>query len=163
MVDALLQLLSGLPDWLVIACLTVIPVVEMQASFPVALGVFKMSVWQAYIIVVTANMIPALIVFYGWDTVIRQSQRHWPWFHGFMSRYHDRLHTRWQEKIDRYGPIAVFLFVAVPGPFSGVWSGSMLAWIFGLHRKPAMLAIFLGVLVAAAFIVLITTGVIHVV
>ncbi len=158
MAEQLLHLLQGLPPALVVAIMTMVPVVEMQAAFPVALGVYKMPLSMAYPLIVLANMVPAFIVLFGWDKVIRLAERYSPKFHGFMTRYHQQLHTRWEDKIDRYGPIAVFLFVAIPGPFSGVWSGSMIAWIFGLHKKPALLSIFLGVLVAAAIVAGITTG-----
>lgn len=158
MVDFLLHLLQGFPPVLVVAIMTIVPVVEMQAAFPVALGVYKLPVSVAYPVIVLANMVPSLVVLFGWDAIIRLLEKHFPKFHAFMVRYHDRLHTRWEDKIDRYGPIAVFLFVAVPGPFSGVWSGSMIAWIFGIHKKPALISIFLGVLVAAAFVAGITTG-----
>lgn len=158
MAEFLLHLLKDLPAPLVVAIMAMVPVVEMQAAFPVALGVYKFPMSVAYPLIVLSNMVPAVVVLFGWDKIIRLLEQHFPKFHAFMVRYHDRLHTRWEDKIDRYGPIAVFLFVAIPGPFSGVWSGSMIAWIFSIHKKPAFLSIFLGVLVAAAIVASITTG-----
>lgn len=159
----LIDALQGVPAWLSVVVLTVVPVVEMQASFPAALGLYKMPLAIAFPLIVCANMIPAFIVLFGWDWFITMLEKRWPAFHGFMSRYHDRLHTRWQDKIDRFGPFAIFLFVAFPGPFSGVWSGSMLAWIFGVHRLQALIAIFLGVISASVFVALVTLGIIHIV
>lgn len=158
MLDLLLSFLQGLPSWLVVAIVAMTPILELRGAIPLALGVYHYPWWLAFLLSVVGNMVPPLLILLGWDSVISLLEKRFPVFHGFMSRYHDRLHTKWQDKIDRYGPWALALFVAVPLPMSGVWSGALIAWVFGLHRRPALLSIFVGVLVAAVIVTAVTTG-----
>lgn len=151
-VTSIVDVLQGVPAWLVVFTVSMVPIVELRGAIPLAMGVYHFSALQAILLAIVGNMIPAVVIVYGWGTIITLLQRRFPKFHGFMSRYHDRLHTKWQNSIDTYGPWALALFVAIPLPLSGVWSGALVAWIFSLHRTQAVLAIFAGVCVAAVLV-----------
>ena len=65
--------------------------------------------------------------------------------------------------VTKYGPVGLFLLVAIPLPGTGAWTGSLVAALMGMRLKKAMPAIVLGVLAAAAIMTLLTFGVIHLV
>lgn len=67
------------------------------------------------------------------------------------------MRLKGEEQVQRLGALGLFLFVAVPLPGTGAWSGAVLAVVLGLKRRYALLAISLGV-VAAGIIVLLLTG-----
>lgn len=154
--QTMIDLVRGLPPALAVLVVAMTPVLELRGAIPLALGVYHLSLWQAVALALVGNMIPALIIVYGWSAIIAALERHWPAFHQFMMRYHDRLHQKWEGKINRYGPVALALFVAVPLPLSGVWSGALVAWIFQMPRQRALAAIFVGVCVAAAIVCSVT-------
>ncbi len=72
-------------------------------------------------------------------------------------RYIGNLRSRAKEKIDRYGFFGVMLFVAVPVPGSGAWTGSLVAHLFGLEKKKALVAIMFGAVEAALIIYALVT------
>ncbi|MBQ7645297.1 MAG: small multi-drug export protein, partial [Spirochaetales bacterium] len=52
------------------------------------------------------------------------------------------------DKVGKYGLLGLMLFVAIPLPITGAWTGTIGAWVMGLDRKKSILFIILGVLVA---------------
>ncbi len=67
-------------------------------------------------------------------------------------KYVGSLRRRTKKKIDKYGFFGVMLFVAVPVPGSGAWTGSIVAHLFGLEKKKSLVAIILGTVEAAVII-----------
>jgi uncharacterized membrane protein len=60
-----------------------------------------------------------------------------------------RTRKRADSKIRKYKYIGLILFVAVPLPFTGAWTGALIAYLFDLDIKKSMITIFIGVLIAA--------------
>ena len=73
-----------------------------------------------------------------------------------FDRYLENLRKRGKPKVDKYGFWGLFLFVAVPLPLTGAYTGTILAWLLGMNWKKAFPAVGLGVLVAGAIVLLIT-------
>ena len=80
----------------------------------------------------------------------------------FITKLEAKAHLK-GEKVQKYGPIALLLFVGIPLPGTGAWTGSLIAALLELKPKSAIPCIFLGVLLAAAIMTALTFGVIHVV
>ena len=59
-----------------------------------------------------------------------------------------------EPKIGKYGYLALALFVAVPLPMTGAWTGALIAWLLGLDRKKSFAAIAFGVLIAGVIVTL---------
>ncbi len=69
---------------------------------------------------------------------------------------YSKTRARADEKIKRYEAIGVMFFVAIPLPFTGAWTGSLIAYLFELRFKRAMLVVFAGVCIAGVIVTLIT-------
>lgn len=162
MLEQAIAALQGLPAPLVVIIIAATPILELRGAIPVAQGIYHYPAWVAFVLSVIGNMIPVIFVIYGWGAFIALLESRLPRFHAFMNRYHERLHAKFENKIDKYGPWALALFVAVPIPLSGVWSGAIIAWIFGLKKRSAFVAIFAGVIIAASIVMAITTTSLHV-
>jgi uncharacterized membrane protein len=65
------------------------------------------------------------------------------------------------EQIEKYGYLGLFLFVAIPIPGTGAWTGSLLAVLFGMKPKKSLLFIFFGVLTAGIIMSLVSFGAIN--
>ncbi|MBU0927495.1 MAG: small multi-drug export protein, partial [Spirochaetes bacterium] len=78
---------------------------------------------------------------------------------GFYARVFDRFvakaRAKVHEKVERYGYLGIMLFVAVPLPITGAWTGVLGAWILGMDRKKTMLAVAAGVLVSGVIVSLV--------
>ncbi|MDQ7849120.1 MAG: small multi-drug export protein [Armatimonadota bacterium] len=139
--------------WLV--GVSLVPGVELRGSIPlgVGLGLHPLLVFG---ITVAANcaLIPpwflTLDLFY--DRVLSR----WSWFRRLMV---ERVRLRGGGLVHRYGLVGLALFVGVPLPGTGAYSGVALAWLLGVERRGATLAIVAGVLLAGAAVTLAATGI----
>jgi uncharacterized membrane protein len=75
----------------------------------------------------------------------------------------EEVRSRGRSYVERWGVLGVGIYVSLPIPGPGVYSGAILAWLFGLPRRQAILALAMGVLVSAFLVTLISTGVIAIV
>jgi uncharacterized membrane protein len=87
----------------------------------------------------------------------------------FLSRYPivrwgiEEIRARGRTYVERWGVLGVGIYVSLPLPGPGVYSGAVLAWLFGLPRRQAIISLALGVLVSALLVTVISTGVIAIV
>ena len=71
-----------------------------------------------------------------------------------------RTRDRADKKIREYEYLGLLIFVALPLPFTGAWTGSLIAYLFDLEFKRSLFTIFIGVLIAASIMTIITlTGI----
>ena len=126
------------------------PLSELRGAIPVAISTFNFPWYYALLIGVIGNLLPAAFILLFLDTISRWLSK---------VRFFDQLlkwlfeRTRRQGKIiERYERIGLALFIAIPLPVTGAWSGSLAAVLFGLKFKHAFLSIFGGILIAGAII-----------
>ncbi len=87
----------------------------------------------------------------------------------FLSRYPvvrwgiEEVRARGRRYVERWGVLGVAIYVSLPLPGPGVYSGAILAWLFGLPRRQAIVALALGVVVSAFLVTLISTGLIAII
>jgi uncharacterized membrane protein len=134
------------------------PIGELRLAIPLGLGVYKLPWWQVYTIAVIGNMIPPLLILWLFPRISNWLNKKSKSFHRFFNWLILRTRKKTEKKIDRYGVMALVIFVAIPLPNTGAWTGALAAWIFGLPFKKSIGAIFIGVLVAGIIVSLITLG-----
>lgn len=126
---------------------SMIPLIELRGSVP--LGAALGMPWgQVFLISVVGNCLPVPFVIwlgrpiFAWLKTMKL-------FRGLVTRYENSLMKR-ADKVTRYEAIGLCLFVAVPLPGTGAWSGAAIAALLGMRMKPALLSIVGGVLIAGA-------------
>lgn len=153
--------LSSIPDPLAVMIVAMIPLAEAQASIP--LGLFLHLSWQetlAYTwlggVFISFILLHALGPVAGW--LARQSD--------LCRRFFDWLFTRTRHrfvgKYEKYGLLALWLFVVLPGPGSGAWASSLAAFLFGMPKLRSLASIAVGLLIADFIIIAIATGIVQV-
>ena len=122
-----------------------------------AAGLMKMSFFPSYIAAVLGNMlpIPFILLFIEKIFAWMKKSKH-------LHKIPDWLEKKALSKsaqIEKYGYLGLFLFVAIPLPGTGAWTGSLIAVLFGMKPKKSLLFIFLGVLTAGLIMSLLSFGV----
>ncbi len=132
------------------------PVAELRAAIPlgVAMG---MPLFEVFLLSVIGNILPVPVLILFSRPVIT-------WLKGFplLEKILDRLEhnaTRKAHKIKTYVVLGLFLFVAVPFPGTGAWTGSLIAALLDLRLKTAVPIIAAGVIMAGILIAGLVTGV----
>lgn len=130
--------------------LALLPVSELRGAIPWAVAQ-GMPLWQAALLAATCNALVGPLAWLFLETVHRVLYRV-----GFYARLFDRVVTRARTKIhtqvQRWGYLGILLFVAVPVPVTGAWTGTLGAWVLGLDRTKSLLAIAGGVVVSALLV-----------
>jgi uncharacterized membrane protein len=103
---------------------------------------------EAYVLGVVGNLLPVVPLLLLLDPVSRALSDRSETFRRFFDWLFDRTrgHT---ARFERWGALALFLFVAAPLPTTGAWSGCAAAFVFGIRFAPALAAIAAGTMVAA--------------
>ena len=128
------------------------PIGELRASIPMALGAFKLDIYSALILSIIGNMIPPTVIVFGLEPLSKFLMRKFRPANRFFSWLFARTRRKYSKKFERYEGFALAAFVGIPLPMTGAWTGAIIAFVFGIPPKKAMLDIFLGVLMAAAIV-----------
>jgi uncharacterized membrane protein len=138
--------------WVLLA--SVSPISELRGGIPLGISL-GIDPWFTFFIAVVANALIFFPVFFAlrlfYDKLLCRIQ--------LFNRYLESLRKRGKPKVDKYGFWGLALFVAVPLPLTGAYTGTILAWLLGMDWKKAFPAIGLGVVVAGVVVLLITLGV----
>lgn len=137
--------------------ISMLPVVELRGGLPagVAMG---LPIPAAFLASLLGNMLPVPFLILFVRPVFKWVRVHIPALGGFVSR----LETRAQEKsknVVRYQTWGLFIFVAIPLPGTGAWTGALIAAILNMRLKRAVPVILLGVMAAGLIITVLTYGV----
>jgi len=126
------------------------PIAELRAAIPLAYGVYDFPWYYAYLFGVIGNLLPVpfiLLLLDGLERLAAKVPRLNRWLNWLLER------TRRRGRIvERYKRLGLVLFVAIPLPFTGAWTGSLAAVIFGVKFRHSLLSIILGVLIAGVIV-----------
>ena len=78
------------------------------------------------------------------------------WYNKIFDRFVEKTRHKVEDKINRFGYLGIALFVAIPLPITGAWTGTLGAWIFGLKKRKTILAVILGVTISGFIVSMIT-------
>ena len=145
---------KGIDPYMIVAFLAMLPIFELRGSIPVGILVLKLDLAQVLIYSIIGNMIPIffmLLFFSPVEKLLRKIR--------FFDKIFDWLFARTKAKsksIEKYEEIGLMLFVGIPLPATGAWTGSLAAYIFKLSYFKSILFIFFGVLLACAIVTALT-------
>ena len=157
MAEHIAEFLINLPKELVVFILSAMPISELRGALPLAIAKFEFPIIKAYSIAVVGNILPVIPIILFLDK-IRALLRHIP----FMDKFFNWLYARTERRsgvVEKYGPIGLIIFVAIPLPITGAWTGSVAALLFRIKMRYALPAILSGVMIAGVIVTLLTVGV----
>ena len=134
------------------------PIGELRLAIPVGLTQFGLPIVLVYITAVIGNMIPPLLILYGLPRVAAYARTHSKHLDHFFTWLFARTRKKTEKHMQKYGPLGLMLFVAIPLPNTGAWTGSLAAWLFGVQKKTALIYTLFGVMIAGIIVTLLTLG-----
>ena len=145
------QVLSlDLSNVLAVLAIAASPISELRGAIPVAITGFHFPWYYAFFLSIIGNLLPVPFILLFLDTSSRLLSKI-----GIFKRMLQWLFERTRRRgkiIERYERIGLILFVAIPLPVTGAWTGSVAAVLFGLRFKHALLSIFIGILIAGTIV-----------
>lgn len=149
---------DAIPGWLMTMIVAALPISEVRGAIPLAIGVYGFPPLQAYLLSVIGNLLPIipLLLFLGpvSDFLRRFSAGDW-----FFSWLFARTRSKYIKDHENFGLTALAVFVAIPLPMTGAWTGCAIAFLLGFRFWPAFAAIAAGVLIAGVVVTAAVMGV----
>ena len=141
--------------------ISMLPVVELRFGLPfgIAQGLeYPLALMAALL----GNMAPVPFIIVYIKRIFAWMRMHMPRMNAVLTKLEDRAHLK-GETVEKYGHWGLLIFVAIPLPGTGAWTGALIAALLNIRTAKAVPVILIGVCIAAAIMTLITYGVIHVV
>lgn len=136
---------------IILGVITFIPALELRASIP--WGMFKMQhelSWPITVGVCTLfNIILGWFVFLALGPLFN-AMRKWSWFDRKLWPLLERTQHKIRPYVEKYGEMGVAVFIGIPLPGSGVYSGAIGAYLLGLESRKFFIANIIGVIIASA-------------
>jgi|SRR3989344_2233009 len=147
---------QNIPPQLATAMIAAVPVAELRASIPVALTVYNLSIPSALFWSIIGNMVPVYLILLLFEKVSAWVRQRSTTVDRLLTWLFERTQRKLEKDVAKYGWWALAIFVAIPLPATGAWSGALAAFVFGFPKKKAFYAIFTGVIIAAVIVTLLT-------
>jgi uncharacterized membrane protein len=136
--------------------ISMVPIIELRGALPIATGAGLD--WRiAIVVAIIGNLVPVpfIIIF------IRKI---FEWMHkqnNFLGRIAEKMEQKAfskRETIDKYGPWGLWMFVAIPLPGTGAWTGALIAAMLDIPLKKSFPAIATGVVTAGIIVAFVSYG-----
>lgn len=148
MVEWLLD--TGISKELIVIIISALPILELRGALPIAINIFQMPWYWAFLLAVIGNLIPVPIILLFLDFFVKIISKV-PIGEKLVNWVLERCRAR-SQLIQKYELIGLMIFVAIPLPFTGAWTAAIIAFLLGMKFYYAFLAIFGGVVIAGAIV-----------
>ena len=153
-----------LVHYLIVFFVSMVPLIELRGAIPYAIGFiengYNLNLALCYVIAVVGNMIPVPIIFFFARKVLEWGADK-PVIGKLFTFFLEKGHKggrKLQEKAGRGLFWALFLFVGIPLPGTGAWTGTLAASLLDMDFKSSVMAVLLGVILAGIIMGLVSAG-----
>lgn len=128
-----------------------LPIFELRLALPMAYFKYGFNIYESFILSVIGNMIPIIFLLYflSWLEKILSKCI-------FFKKIFDWIYLRsekaFSKNYEKWGKIGLIVFVGIPLPMTGAWTGAIASTLFRIKPKEAFWLIFLGVLMAGVIV-----------
>jgi uncharacterized membrane protein len=138
--------------YLFVILISMIPLIEQRGAIPVGIALFGMNPIAVFFASLIGSLIPAPFILLGFN-----------WFYGWIGRFRffkplvnflDRKIRKNTPKLERYKEIGLIIFIGIPLPTTGIWTGSLIAAVMNLKFGKSLICAALGGLISAVAITL---------
>ena len=144
-------------EWCVFFC-SLLPIIELRGAIPLGAG-FGLPFWQTYLISVIGNILPVPFILLFIKGILTWMSKCRVKAFNKVAGWLFRKAEKNRGKVEKYASLGLVLFVAIPLPGTGAWTGSLVAAIMDMKFWRAFLSALIGVLVAGVVMTLISYGV----
>ena len=152
-----------LKKYLIIFLVSMVPLIELRGAVPIAVGM-NLPLLPSYIVCILGNMLPVPFIFFFARKVLEWGADK-PVIGKFFTFCLEKGHKggkKLQEKAGRGLFVALLLFVGIPLPGTGAWTGALIASLLRIRFQKAFVAIFLGIIIATVIMSVLSYGVLGV-
>jgi uncharacterized membrane protein len=132
------------------AFLSFLPISELRGAIPFAIANGIPWYWAyPFAVIMNALVAPVCWVFLS---TLHKLFLHMKWYRRAFDRFVEKAREKLHTEVEKWGWLGVAVFVAIPLPMTGAWTGTLGAWVLGLSKRRTMLAVIIGVVIAGAIV-----------
>jgi len=143
-----------LKDYLIVLLWSMVPIVELRGAIPIGTIGMDLPMLPTYIVAVLGNLVPVPFIIRFIRPIFEFLQEKTP-LKRLVEHYIDKA-NRNAEKVKRYKMLGLFLFVAIPLPGTGAWTGALVAAFLDMRIKDAFPPIAVGVATAGLIMIILS-------
>lgn len=149
--------MDGFWNHLYVLFLSMVPIIELRGAIPLG-AILDLPLWSNYLVSVIGNFLPVpfILLFIRYILEWMKKTKHF----ARIALWLEEKAERGSEKVQKYASLGLFLFVAIPLPGTGAWTGALVAALMRMKMKYALPSILGGVLAAGAIMSLASYGVV---
>ncbi len=156
--EKMTDLLGGLPPLLIPFIISMIPILELRGGL-IAASLLQIPMWQAIGICILGNILPIPFILLFIEKILDWMERcKIGWISKLAIWLKERGTGKKAEKIRKVEFVGLMLFVGVPLPGTGAWTGALIASLLHVSRKKSVPAILLGLVLATIIMTIISYG-----
>lgn len=162
LIDSVVGVFSGLTSIkygkeLIVFIISLMPLLELRGGL-IAASLLNINPWTSYIICIIGNVIPVPFILLFINKILEwMSNSRIKWMNKTANWLYKKAKKN-KEKIDKYGYLGLILFVGVPLPGTGAWTGCLAASVFNMNRKKSFFCIMAGIIIASIIMMIISFG-----
>jgi len=162
LVNAIVGLFSGITTAtfgkeILVFIISMLPILELRGGI-LAAALLDMDPVVSYIVCVIGNIIVIPIALYFLEFIFKVLRKI-KFFDKLITKIENKCLSK-KEQLDKYGYLGLVLFVGIPIPGTGAWTGCFLASLLGMDKKKSFLAAMLGVILASIIMMILSFGII---
>lgn len=148
-----------LKHYIIIFLISMVPLVELRGAIPYSV-IFGLDFLPSYIVCIVGNMLPVPFIFFFARRVLEwgADKKYIGKFFSFCLEKGHKGGIKLQKKAGKGLFVALLLFVGIPLPGTGAWTGTLAASILDMDFKTSVIAVMLGVILAGVIMALATSG-----
>ena len=150
-------------DILTVFVTAMLPISELRGAIPLGLFAYGLSPGLVYLVAVVGNILPVYLLLIFWMRASTWLAKKIPVFNRFLDWLFERTRKKFYNKYEKFGNLALVIFVAIPLPMTGAWTGSVAAWLFDIPYHKAIGLTLVGLLISGFIVTLLSLGVIKII
>lgn len=155
-VESLVNLFNGLGKEVIVFIISMLPILELRGGL-LAASILNLDFVPGYIISILGNILPIPIVLLFLDKILRWLEKY-KVTKNFVKKLENKILSK-KKQIEKYGYIGLILFVGIPLPGTGAWTGSALAVLLNMDKKKSFVYIILGIILASIIMSILSYGI----
>ncbi len=161
-IDFIVKLFSGLTSLkfgkeLIVFIISIMPILELRGGL-IAASLLGLNPWTSYVISIIGNVLPVPFILLFIDKIIEwMSKSKVKWMNKTANWLYKKARKN-KDKIDKYGYLGLLLFVGIPLPGTGAWTGCLVAGLFHMDRKKSFISVLAGIILASIIMMIVSFG-----
>lgn len=156
LIESLIKIFGTLGKELVVFIISLLPILELRGGL-IAASLLKIPFFKGYIISIIGNILPIPIVLLFLDKIFTLLKK-FKLTSKIVIKLENKILSK-KKQIDKYGYLGLLLFVGIPLPGTGAWTGSALAVLLHLDKKKSFIYIILGIIMASIIMSIFSYGI----